>query len=186
MNFESTRNFTKDGDRFFPIGAGDDYPRDESECNSHECIPDHCYKGEGRGWSTNPLVSGGMGSSGREGKPCCGYFLVRARQIQRRVCRKANPDTPSAASSLALRILRNVFQKISNEDSPSRSIPRRGGSCEAMIWIADPVTNPPTAGAGMNSTNQPSLSAPRRKITTPWKRKALSAARRANYCVAHA
>ena len=74
---------------------------------------------------------------------------------------EANPDTPRAASSHASRVFCNVFQKISNEESPSLSIPRRRG---ATIWIADPVTNPPTTGVGVNSTNQPNFEAPNHNV----------------------
>jgi hypothetical protein len=124
-------------------------------------------------------------SSDRKYKPRCGYFFVNTRQTQRMREREANPDTPRAASSRALRRFRNVFKKISKEESPLLFIPSKGGSCEVMIWIADPVTNPPTAGAGKNSTNHPSLSAPRRKMTTPWRKKALSD-KKGCYCSTYA
>jgi hypothetical protein len=48
-NFESTRDFSKNRDRFFPIGVGDDYPGDESKGNSHESVSDHGDEEEGVG-----------------------------------------------------------------------------------------------------------------------------------------
>jgi len=167
------------------VRVSDDNPRDEGEGNSHERVPDHGDKEEGPGYNTKLSEDEKGWNSGGGDKLCCGYFFVKKVQAQRMMYREANPDIPKMESIRALRMLRNVFQKISNEESPLLLIPRRGGSCEATIWIAVPVTNPPTAGAGMNSTNQPSLSTPRRKITTPWKRGSLSGTRKEDNFVTH-
>ena len=62
MDFESTGNSTKDINRFFSVGVGDNYPGDESEGNSHKRIPDHANKEEGLGWSVNLSAGGKVGS----------------------------------------------------------------------------------------------------------------------------
>lgn len=62
MDLESTGDSTKDIDRLFPVGVGDNYPGDESEGNSHKRIPDHANKREGLGWSVDLSAGGRMGS----------------------------------------------------------------------------------------------------------------------------